>query len=292
MRSAKHWTRTNIGRIAELATGTTPPSKTAEYFDGLINWYTPQDVVDQLYLGPSMRTITEKARQDKKARFFKKGTILLTAIGNVGRVGILRTEASANQQITGITLSTDAINVEYLFYWILGNRPEVYARTSKATLPIINQAKIKEIPVAYPSLAEQHRLVARIKECMEWVEEIEKNSRLINVELRALFPAFLHESFNEVRKAAPIKRLEDIADIKGGGSLPKGASVKSRDESVLLVKVGDMNEVGNERIIQTSRSHIPLSQAINKVIDSGAVIFPRGVELLLRTKSAFLVVRQ
>ncbi|MFC1881357.1 restriction endonuclease subunit S [Thermodesulfobacteriota bacterium] len=167
------WKHSNIGAIAKLATGTTPPSKKLEYFGGDLQWYTPQDVTDTPHLHTSSRTLTDLAVEDNKARLFKAGTILLTAIGNIGRVGILDRKSSANQQITGITLTIDEVDVEYAFYWLLGHRSDILDRASRAVLPIINQAKIKQIPISYPAIDEQHRIVARIKECMERLEEIE-----------------------------------------------------------------------------------------------------------------------
>jgi type I restriction enzyme S subunit len=167
------WTKTTIGDVAELATGTTPPSKNPGYFDGEICWYTPQDVVDKLYLGKSARTITQLAKDENKARLFQKGTVLMTAIGNIGRLGILATAASANQQITGIRVNPREIDPEYLFYWLLANREEILSRASQATLPIINQGKIKGIPVAYPALPEQYKIIAHLKQCMECLDEIE-----------------------------------------------------------------------------------------------------------------------
>lgn len=167
------WKNSNIGNISRLSTGTTPPSKTLEYFGGNLQWFTPQDINDSLVLHKSSRTLTALAVKDKKARLFPAGTILMTAIGNLGRVGILEKESSANQQITGISLTTDDIDVEYTFFWLIGNRSEILRRASQAVIPIINQEKIKQIPISYPSINEQHRIVARIKECMERVEEIE-----------------------------------------------------------------------------------------------------------------------
>lgn len=198
MLGSHSWKRTTIGQIAKLATGTTPPSKSTKYFGGDIQWYTPQDIMDQLYLGPSTRTLTEVARTDGKARLFDEGTILLTAIGNLGRVGILSHEASANQQITGITLMSEQVEREYLFFWLLGNRRELFMRASQATLPIINQAKIREVPISYPTVSEQRRIVARIKECMERVEEIENLRAEAIEEAKATLPSMLNETFVEL----------------------------------------------------------------------------------------------
>lgn len=184
-----NWKHSKIGIIAGLSTGTTPPSEKVEYFGGYLKWFTPQDVNDTLYLHTSHRTLTTMAIIEKKARLFPKGTILMTAIGNIGRVGILEEESSANQQITGITLTTDEVDVEFVFFWLLAHRSEILQRASQSVIPIINQEKIKQIPISYPSIDEQHHIVARIKECMERVEEIETLRKECLEEAKGLAPS-------------------------------------------------------------------------------------------------------
>jgi len=163
------------------------------------------------------------------------------------------------------------------------------ANTRGANLPRIAMKELWKHKVPVPdSLDEQRRIVARIKECMERVEEIEENSQSINFEIEALLPSMLHQRFEELRSRVDIAKLENVTEIKGGGSLPKGGGEDLGKDSVLLVKVGDMNALGNERIIQVSRAYLPASKALKKIIAPGAVIFPKRGGAIATNKKRML----
>jgi type I restriction enzyme S subunit len=144
-----------------------------------------------------------------------------------------------------------------------------------------------DIPVP-KTLTEQKRIVRRIKECMERIEEIESDRQLLDIELGALFPAILHERFVDLQRSAACEVLEAIAAIKGGGSLPRGSGSDTGGNSILLVKVGDMNLPGNERTILQSREYSPLQQVGSHVIPPGAVIFPKRGGAIATNKKRLL----
>jgi len=99
----------------------------------------------------------------------------------------------------------------------------------------------------------------------------------------------LHRRFEDLRISVDIEKLEDVTEIKGGGSLPKkSGGVDLGNDCVLLVKVGDMNAPGNERIIHVSRAYLPASKAIKKVIFPGAVIFPKRGGAIATNKKRIL----
>lgn len=163
------------------------------------------------------------------------------------------------------------------------------ANTRGANLPRIAMSEFwcHEVPVP-TELTEQRRIVARIKECMERVEEIEFNATTVSRELNALFPALLNERFAAIREGYGARLLEDVADIRGGSSLPKGTAIDDGASSVLLVKVGDMNADGNERTIDNAREFLPIAKAGRGVIDAGAVIFPKRGGAIATNKKRLL----
>jgi type I restriction enzyme S subunit len=163
------------------------------------------------------------------------------------------------------------------------------ANTRGANLPRISMAELWAHRVPVPnSLDEQRRIVARIKECMERMTEIEANATLAQREVSALFPAILNERFAEIRKTHGYRLLEDVTDIRGGGSLPKGSEIDLGKGAVLLVKVGDMNISGNERVIDVAREYLPSEEAGRGVIPSGAVIFPKRGGAIATNKKRLL----
>lgn len=98
------WKKDKIGDlIEEIKTGTTPPSGERKYYKEEKNWFTPSDFKGQMYLENSYRKISQLAIDDGKVKIYKAGTVLFIGIGaTLGKVGILKNEATSNQQITGI----------------------------------------------------------------------------------------------------------------------------------------------------------------------------------------------
>lgn len=149
-----------LGDIAELiSTGKTPPTKNEKYFEPEINWYTPGDFKGIKYLKSSNRKISNKAIFDKKATLYPPETILITCIGNIGNVGILKQESSCNQQITAFK-PKDFVSADFLYYWLIKHKYLLEDKSNSAIVPILNNKNLKTIKINYlPSLAEQKQIV-------------------------------------------------------------------------------------------------------------------------------------
>lgn len=262
MSSQQHiWTNATIGEVATLSTGTTPPSKNAEYYEnGDCDWFTPADIQDQGYLNSSTKKITQKAVADNKARIFEQNTILVTCIGNIGRFGLLNKKSSANQQITGIKINSDCeVNPEYLFYYLMAQKHEFTSRASQATLPIINQSKIREIPVRYPLLPEQNRLVREIKEMFSRIKEIRGLREIAIKESQALLGAVTEDIFREAGGNEVC--LADVASIEGKLVDPREAAYKN------------MLHVGGANIVSETGELIEMMTAEEEKLISGKFVF-------------------
>lgn len=162
----------NLGElIKNIATGTTPSTSNPAYFDGGIKFYTPADIGNCMYLTSSDRTISNLAIKEKKARLFHKNDLLFVGIGStVGKIGIVAEDmVSSNQQITGFTVNENMLIVEYLYYYLKFNKDISIADQSKTTLPIVNQEKIKQIPIVVPSIEQQRKIVDIINDMEEQV---------------------------------------------------------------------------------------------------------------------------
>ncbi|WP_336070467.1 restriction endonuclease subunit S [Mesoflavibacter sp. CH_XMU1404-2] len=149
--------------ILKISTGTTPPSARKDYFNGSVNFYTPTDIGKEIYLYNSTRTLTQKAIDDKKARVFYKNTLLFVGIGTIGKVGIVKNEiATSNQQITGIVVDEQKVNLEFLFFYINIFRSEITKEQTKTTIPILNQKGIEQIKIPLPPLNIQKSIAKQL----------------------------------------------------------------------------------------------------------------------------------
>ncbi len=163
---------------SKMSTGTTPPTRNKEYFNGDIDFYTPADIGRNMYLGDAERYISQIAIRDNKARCFYKGDLLFVGIGStVGKVGLVNKElVSSNQQITGITFNTQKILPEYAFIYMHYFKENTTANQSKTTLPIVNQEKIAKIPLPLPPINVQNEIVEHITAWRKKQKDLQQKS--------------------------------------------------------------------------------------------------------------------
>lgn len=175
-----------IGKhITDISTGTTPPTSRQKYFVGDINFYTPSELGTEMYLFTSERKLNRIAFEDKKARKFRKGTILFVGIGStVGKVGIIANEfATSNQQITGFNVNQDVLKNEYVYYYFKYFKDITTGEQTKATLPIVNQDKIINIPIPIPPIKIQELMIKKMTNLKQQIESIVV--KLNNIKLEA-----------------------------------------------------------------------------------------------------------
>lgn len=154
----EEWSTSKIGRYCILKTGSTPPTSQSQYFDGSINWYTPSDFNENFLLSNAERTLTSLAVEDNLILLFPKCTILLVGIGaTVGKIGYINENSYCNQQITA--LIPQNIYYKYLLYYMSISSNYIKDNALYTTLPIINNAYLKDIPLIVPnSSIEQIRI--------------------------------------------------------------------------------------------------------------------------------------
>lgn len=95
------WEVVRVREIFDVKTGTTPPTKQADYWEnGEINWITPTDLSklkDNIYIEGSERKITKRALEDYNLNLLPKGSLILSTRAPVGYVAVLTEEATFNQ---------------------------------------------------------------------------------------------------------------------------------------------------------------------------------------------------
>lgn len=153
------WCHTEIGLIAEVETGGTPPKSDPSLFGGKYPFFKPGDLDRGGTLVRAQETLSEAGL--KKARRLPAGSVLVSCIGNLGKSGITATEGASNQQINAV-LPTPAAEPWYLYYWTRTIRPWLEENASATTIAIINKGRFSKAPIALPPLAEQRRIMAKL----------------------------------------------------------------------------------------------------------------------------------
>lgn len=164
------WTIAKISEVAFTASGGTPSTTKREYWDnGKVPWINSGMLKDNLISAPS-HFITELGLKNSSAKLFPKNTVVIALTGaNVGKVGILNFECSANQSVTGLYPSNNT-NAKYLFYFLLSARSSIVSMAIGSAQPHINKGIVDNLHVPIAPLAEQRRIVAKLDDLMKRID--------------------------------------------------------------------------------------------------------------------------
>lgn len=169
-----HWQYKRLRFVAsKVKTGTTPSSKKKDYFENEeFNWFTPGDFNDSLELSDASRKVSIEAIKDKEISVFPENSVLIIGIGGTtGKVGLIRNEASSNQQINSITFNKKILP-EYGLHLLAFVGRNLLDILDYTTLPILNQTATKNLPFLEPPIAEQQLIIEEIQK----VRNISNNS--------------------------------------------------------------------------------------------------------------------
>ena len=171
----EHW---EVGKVAlaarRIQAGSTPPTANDEYYeDGTVPWFGPSAFRVSLVLGEPTKLLNEVAICNGVVRRFEAGTVMVVTIGaTVGKVGLLATPASCNQQVTGITFNERMVIPTFagLQLSLLGDLLKGIAPA--ATLPILSQSDIGHLAMLIPPLDEQRAIVAYLYDETELIDAL------------------------------------------------------------------------------------------------------------------------
>lgn len=229
-----------IGEIETLIkTGKTPPSKEERYYNGSINWYTPGDLDKEKFLGKSNRTITEEAIAENKATILPSHTVVIGAIGDIGKLGITSTDSCTNQQITGIR-TNDEVYFEYFYYWLKSNKQLLRNNAKNAILPILNNENIRSIKIQFPkNIDDQKRIAKVLSQCEGLMQKRKASIDLLDELLRSTFL----EMFGD-----PVRNEKgwNIVPLSKFGTIDRGVSKhRPRNAPELLNGVHPLIQTGD-----------------------------------------------
>lgn len=159
-----------LKEYGRIITGNTPPSSIPEYYvSNDICFVKPSDFSsnDVTIIEDSEYYISEAARQC--ARMIPEGSILVTCIGTVGKVGIAKKEMAFNQQINAIIPGND-VDASCLAYSLLYHADRIKAIANAPVVPIINKNVFSDIDIPLPDLPTQRRIAATLDKVSEGID--------------------------------------------------------------------------------------------------------------------------
>ena len=165
------WTIVGLHSVAEIITGSTPSKLNAEYYNGDVPFYKPNDL-DQ---GRHVRCASEYLSQQGKSisRSIPCNSIAVCCSGSIGKCGFIEKEGVTNQQINTI-VPNDAIFPLYMCDFCNSSTfiDELKSLSSAVTISIVNKSKLSTIQIPLPPIAEQKRIISVIEKLYSHLDMI------------------------------------------------------------------------------------------------------------------------
>lgn len=189
------WKVVRLKRISpRISTGGTPLSE--KHDDDLLplaentvftDWFTPSDFGSNIMLEPAFKKLDNPTIQ------FPSQSILVVCIGaTLGKVGLIKTPSSSNQQINAIEPSPD-VNAQFLAHYLASITSVLKMLSLASTLSILNQERLGAVVMPFPPLPEQQVIVDYLdRETVRidaLVEKIDSQIGLLSEKRQALITA-------------------------------------------------------------------------------------------------------
>lgn len=144
-----------MGEVSEIIGGGTPNTSISEYWDGDINWFSPVEIGDQIYIYESQKKITELGMKKSSAKLLPKGTILFTSRAGIGNMAILSVPSCTNQGFQSIVPNHNVLNAYFIFS--LKDRFKIYGEKNGAgsTFIEVSGKVMRKMKLDLPSIEEQ-----------------------------------------------------------------------------------------------------------------------------------------
>lgn len=206
------WQKLTLGEAFATTTGGTPPKTEYSLYGDYIPFVKPPELNDT-----TIEAAADGLSQDgaKVARTLPVNSILVSCIGNLGKIGLNTIPVAFNQQINAILPNEKIALPWFMFYQVLGPafKDQLQVQASGTTVPIVNKSKFNSIAIVLPEIKEQHRIVTLLDKAFADIATAKANAEKNLQNARDLFNSHLQSIFTIRGEDWVEKRLGDIGKV-------------------------------------------------------------------------------
>jgi type I restriction enzyme S subunit len=270
------WCTVKLGEATHRIGGGTPSRNEASYWGGNLPWFTVadlKDVDDIQSLTTSREFITRKGLMNSAAKLVPAGAIVFSNRVVVGKVGIAKNELVTNQDFSSF-VPGEGIDPEFLAYFLIKTKNDLRLQQRGATIKGVTTGILESIDLPKPSMKEQRRIVARVKHCMKYVDEIMKltieNDREGNQVQRSGRRGLLGDPF-QLPDGWEEKRLDELADVIYGISAAISSN-KNPDLGPPIVRMANISIDGNLDLSDLRYCRVPKGRESHFALKPGDLL--------------------
>ncbi len=211
----KDWDVVRLGTIADITTGSTPPTKDKNNYGNEYLFVSPADINSKKYVLNSEKKLSQKGFCI--SRKIKKGSVLFVCIGStIGKVVIAGKILATNQQINSLFSITNCN--EYLFYVLLFVNFKIKLLASEQAVPMLSKTDFSNINIPLPPKPEQKAIAEVLSDVDAWIESLNALITKKQHIKQGAMQILLHPYANDKLKHGwATKKLAKISYITGAG---------------------------------------------------------------------------
>lgn len=219
-----------LSDIANIVTGSTPPSSQPDSWGDALDFITPSDQSDTYREANPSRFLSEEGAKRLHKRIVPARSTNLTCIGStIGKVSMAMQNAVTNQQINSIVAKGGVAHPDFVYYLIKNWSGDLKQHASGSATPIINKSTLSNYEFLIPDLTAQEA-IAEVLGALD--DKIAANTRLIAT-TDSLAEAQFHAALRDNRS----QPLSSFASFVNGKAFTKGASGTGR----VVVRIAELN---------------------------------------------------
>ena len=146
--------------LFDTKSGATPSSGVEEYWDGDINWVTPEDLgkLEGRYVQDTRRRISEDGYKNCGVSLAPSDSLVLSKRAPIGQVAILSVDATCNQGCFLLT-KQNGVDERFYYYALLYLRPLLEILGRGSTFMELSADDLRSVRLPFPEEQTQ-RLIA------------------------------------------------------------------------------------------------------------------------------------
>lgn len=190
------WRNAKLGEAFKTVTGSTPSKRKTDFYGDDVPLIKPPELEDSEIVNYSDHLSVLGA---KEARLLPERSVLVSCIGNLGKIGITNCVCASNQQINAILPNYSVALPEFIFYQTLSPnfKEQLEDLATGTTLSIVNKTKFNRISIPVPPLPEQEAIVEILDQAFAAIDQAKANIEQNIANAKELFQSKLNQIFSQ-----------------------------------------------------------------------------------------------
>lgn len=248
----EHWDIVRLKNVSKIVSGATPKSSVSANWDGNINWVTPAEFGDEMYIGESVRKITKTGLQSCAASLVPIGSIILSNRAPIGSLGISKVELSTNQGCKSIIPTH--INNYFLYFLMTLQKENLNVLGNGTTFRELATPSLRNYKIPFPPREEQDKIASHLyfenEKITNFIKTKQRFIELLKEQRQSIITNAVTKGIDENAKMKAtvlgeipehweVRRLGTIGRFSKGGNISRSELIYT-DEGVPAILYGDL----------------------------------------------------